>query len=82
MQYYKDIYGDLFQFDYGTLESIHSINLPELLFFRSDTLEINSFINFCCCNINTINNDSAEKYSSLELAALSLHFPCIHIVSC
>jgi hypothetical protein len=33
MQYYKDIYGDLFQFDYGTLESIHSINLPELLFF-------------------------------------------------
>jgi type I restriction-modification system DNA methylase subunit len=29
-------------------------------------LAINSFIIFCCCNIITINNDSAEKYSSLE----------------
>jgi hypothetical protein len=40
-------------------------------FFRSDTLAINSFITFCCCNIDTINNDSGEKYSSLELAALT-----------
>jgi hypothetical protein len=36
----------------------------------SDTLAINSFMVFCCCNIKAINNDSAEKNSSLELAAL------------
>jgi hypothetical protein len=51
-------------------ESISSFEDP-ISYFLVDILAINSFIIFCCCNINTINNDSAEKYSSLELAALA-----------